>query len=143
MKSLLTEKNSPSSQKGCFKVIILQKEYSLYKFLPHQFNPASLPKSTDFISYSQTHKEVSVIAETNSISGAQMEESGWMALYLDAVISFNVYGVLSRILRPLSEEKVSILAISTYETDYILFKRECLSKVIKTMENLHYKVIVY
>ncbi|MDP6332557.1 MAG: ACT domain-containing protein, partial [SAR324 cluster bacterium] len=57
-----------------------------------------------------------------------------------AVVSKNVIGpILSGITDVLAEEKISIFAISTFDTDYILIKREYLTTAVSALERAGYQ----
>ena len=47
-------------------------------------------------------------------------ERGWRALRFEGPFEFGLVGVLSSVAEPLAESEVSILAIATYDTDYVL-----------------------
>ena len=51
-------------------------------------------------------------------------ERGWRALEVEGPLEFGVTGVLASVAVPLAESGVGILAIATYETDYVLVKDE-------------------
>jgi hypothetical protein len=55
-------------------------------------------------------------------------ETGWRCLKVQGPLDFNLTGILSSIAAPLAEVEVSIFAISTYNTDYILVKENDLEK---------------
>ncbi len=54
---------------------------------------------------------------------------GWKMVYIAGVIPFNLSGVLSKVLNPLAAKKISVLVTSSYDTDYIFFKKENIQKV--------------
>jgi hypothetical protein len=51
-------------------------------------------------------------------------ETGWIALKLEGPFPFSMAGVLASFLQPLAEAQIPIFAISTFDTDYVLIKRE-------------------
>jgi uncharacterized protein len=51
-------------------------------------------------------------------------ESGWIAFELEGPFPFAMTGVLASFVQPLAEASVPIFAISTFDTDYVLIKRE-------------------
>ena len=61
-------------------------------------------------------------------------ERGWVALRLEGPFPFSMTGVLASFLEPLAEAKIPIFAISTFDTDYVLVKRENLERAKKTLE---------
>jgi len=55
-------------------------------------------------------------------------ERGWVALKLEGPFPFSMTGVLASFLQPLAEAKIPIFAIATFDTDYVLVKREDLEQ---------------
>ena len=51
-------------------------------------------------------------------------ETGWIALRLEGPFAFSMAGVLASFVEPLAEAQIPIFAISTFDTDYVLIKRE-------------------
>lgn len=47
---------------------------------------------------------------------------GWRVLRVEAKLDFSQTGILYSVIAPLSMAKISILVISTFDTDYIFFK---------------------
>ncbi|MHA1673514.1 MAG: ACT domain-containing protein, partial [Promethearchaeota archaeon] len=79
--------------------------------------------TNSFFSLTKTVEEISVVLETQNISPTwEIVEKGWRSLKVDGPLIFSLTGILSSIAGPLAESKVSIFAISTYDTDYILVK---------------------
>ncbi len=57
-------------------------------------------------------------------------ERGWVALKLEGPFPFSMTGVLASFVQPLAEAWVPIFAISTFDTDYVLIKRENLEGAV-------------
>jgi uncharacterized protein len=57
-------------------------------------------------------------------------ERGWIALTLEGPFPFSMTGVLASFLQPLAEAQIPIFAISTFDTDYVLIKRENLEQAV-------------
>jgi hypothetical protein len=51
-------------------------------------------------------------------------EGGWIALKLEGPFAFAMTGVLASFIQPLVAAGISIFAISTFDTDYVLIKEE-------------------
>ena len=75
-----------------------------------------------FFSVTRTADELSVVcAEEQAPEGARCE-SGWRILQVAGPLEFSLTGVLAAIAAPLAEAGVSIFAVSTFDTDYVLLK---------------------
>jgi hypothetical protein len=53
-------------------------------------------------------------------------EAGWRAFTVEAKLEFSAVGVLWAILSPLVEAGISILSLSTFDTDYVLVRNAVL-----------------
>lgn len=49
-------------------------------------------------------------------------EDGWKAMKIIGVLDFSLIGIIAKISSLLAEESISIFAVSTFNTDYILIK---------------------
>jgi len=86
----------------------------------------------------RTRDELSIVCgedvytEDRMPDGA-LAERGWMALKLEGPFPLSMTGVLASFLQPLAEARISIFAISTFETDYVLIKRENLEQAVAAL----------
>ncbi len=82
-----------------------------------------------FFSVVRTPDELSIVCpedacpEDRMSAGATIER-GWVALKLEGPFPFSMTGVLASFVQPLAEAQIPIFAISTFDTDYVLIKRE-------------------
>ena len=51
-------------------------------------------------------------------------ESGWCTIRVEGPLDFSLIGILSKLATTLAEVSVSIFVISTFDTDYLLIKKE-------------------
>ena len=79
---------------------------------------------SDFFSITRTEDELSVVCCMEVIPRDLRCESDWRILKVAGPLDFSLVGILSSISRVLAENGVSIFAVSTYETDYILIKEK-------------------
>lgn len=79
---------------------------------------------SSFWSVTRTASEYSVICETSFIPAGMKAEHSWVAYEVEGPIAFDVIGVLSGLSSVMAQERISILAVSTYDTDYILVKHD-------------------
>ena len=81
-----------------------------------------------FFSISRTKDELSIVCMEKFVPQGVKFEGNWRAIKVEGKFDFSVTGVLSSLSNPLAEAKISIFAISTFNTDYILVKNENLVK---------------
>lgn len=77
-----------------------------------------------FMSITRTTDELSIVCLQDSVPADIQVERDWKMFKIEGPLDFSLTGILSLILRPLAEAKISIFAISTYDTDYILVKEK-------------------
>ena len=116
------------------------------RLLPQNLSVARydvLPKTPmGFYSLSCTEDEISLVAETERLPlGYTHREDGWRAFCVVGDLDFSLVGVLSSISTALAEGGVSIFALSTYNTDYILVKEERLAAARDALTKKGYIII--
>ena len=83
----------------------------------------------------RTPQEVSVVCEEAGVPQGIRAERGWRALRVEGPLDFSLVGVLSAIASPLAQAGVSLFAISTFATDYILVKGSTLFQAVEALRN--------
>lgn len=78
----------------------------------------------EFVSITKTKDECSVICSKACIPEGVKHEGPWRVLKVEGPLDFSLIGILSFISNTLANAGISIFAISTYDTDYILVKNE-------------------
>jgi hypothetical protein len=89
------------------------------------------PKS--FVSITRTPGELSIVCRADLVPAAVKQETGWRALRIAGPLDFGLTGVLASVLTPLAQAGVSIFAVSTYDTDYVLVRESKLSAAIQAL----------
>ncbi len=112
---------------------LLPGSYAICRMKPDQSPPSSIYKS-DFYSISKSEQELSIVCESQWIQEDCKIEKGWSLIKVVGPLDFNQTGILASLVNPLAEAKISLFAISTYDTDYLLIKTKTLKKAQKTLE---------
>lgn len=103
--------------------IILKDSFNLLRLKPG----TSIPKivfDSPFYSITRTADEISILVPDQVTLEAGISEPGWKALKVLGPLDFSLTGILAGIATSLAQAGISIFAISTYDTDYILIKKE-------------------
>ena len=88
----------------------------------------------DFYFLSRTDEELSLVCREESVPENYSElERGWSMFRVAGMLDFSLTGILSRLSGVLAEAGVGIFAVSTYNTDYILIKRENLTRATEVL----------
>ena len=82
----------------------------------------------------KTDQENSLVCPTDQVPTNTIErEDGWKAFRIEGVLDFALIGILARLSGLLAEHQIGIFVISTFNTDYILVKKENYEKAIAVM----------
>ena len=89
----------------------------------------------------KTDEEKSLVCITEDVpSNVTEREDGWMAFRIQGVLDFSMIGMLSEISGILAENKIGIFVISTYNTDYVLTKKENYQRALDVLNRAGYKI---
>lgn len=99
--------------------------------------------TSEYCFIGKTDEENSLVCLTADVpDNAIAREDGWMAFRLHGVLDFSLIGILSKITGILAENRIGIFAVSTYNTDYILTKREDFGKALDVLRTAGYETAV-
>ena len=91
--------------------------------------------------YRETDEENSLVCLTESVPDNTTErEDGWRAFRIRGVLEFSLIGILAKIATLLAKEKIGIFVVSTYNTDYVLVKKENEMKALSCLIREGYQV---
>lgn len=91
------------------------------------------PIAGGFWSLTRTADEVSLVCEADAAPADARIERGWRALRVAGTIDFGQVGLLAGIAQPLAAAGVSIFALSTFDTDYVLVKSDRLGAAMRAL----------
>jgi hypothetical protein len=86
-----------------------------------------------FSSITRTPDELSIVCPEEAVPPEVEVEGGWRALKVPGPIAFDQIGVLAGIAAPLAAAGVSIFALSTYDTDYVLVPERDLERALAAL----------
>lgn len=110
---------------------IINKQFSIFKtdkadaeLLQHEF-----------VFISKTDNELSIICETELVpESAEQVENDWSCFRIAENAAFEKYGMIAFLAKIIAGEKTGILVVATYDTDYILLKKNKFDEVKKALE---------
>ena len=87
-----------------------------------------------FFSVTRTGDELSVVTELSVVPRGVPSERGWRVLRVHGPFVLSEIGVLAALATPLAEAKISLFAVSTLDTDYLLVASETLPAAVAALE---------
>ena len=90
----------------------------------------------------KTDEEHSLVCLTTDVPEHVLErEDGWRAFRIEGVLDFSLIGILARISGLLAEQSIGIFVVSTYQTDYILTKKEQFERALEVLSRAGYALM--
>lgn len=112
--------------------------YSVCKVL----NISDICFEDEFCFMGKTDEELSLVCLTESVPDtASAREDGWKLFRIEGELDFSLIGILSKITSTMAEHKISVFAVSTFNTDYILIKEQNYDKAMRLLEISGYQII--
>lgn len=85
------------------------------------------------VSITRTDEELSITVAQDRVPGDVMAVGPWRALKVHGPLDFALTGILAALTVPLAQAGISLFAIATYDTDYILVRAETLEAAITAL----------
>ena len=90
----------------------------------------------------KTDEEKSLVCITSEVPENTIQrDDGWKAFRIQGVLDFSLIGILAKIATVLADNGISIYAVSTYNTDYVLIKKENYQKALDILQTTGYKIV--
>ncbi len=108
---------------------------------PGDYTVTRLPKGAEppgiraagLVSITSTPSEVSVVCPTDVAPASEHARPGWRLLTVRGPLEFDLTGVMAALAGELAAAGVSLLAVSTYDTDHVLVKATDLDRAVKAL----------
>ena len=98
--------------------------------------------NSNFVFVSKTDEELSVVCPIADVPANTIcREDSWRALRIVGTLDFSLIGIIAKISTLLSENQIPVFVISTYNTDYILVKKENEARTIEILNKSGYKIL--
>lgn len=102
---------------------------------------SDLNLENSFYFIGKTMDEISLVCVTEDTPINTIErDDGWKGFMIEGVLDFSLIGILSKISGILAENKIGIFAVSTFNTDYILVKKENFEQAMQVLADAGYEI---
>ena len=88
-----------------------------------------------FFSITRTIDELSIVCEQANVPVHIQSEPNWRCLKVAGPLDFALTGILASLAVPLAAATISIFAVSTYDTDYLLVQADDLDEAINILRD--------
>jgi len=94
----------------------------------------------ELTSITSSDDELSLVCAADAVPEDVVHTAGWRALKVRGPLDFSLVGILAGISSALADSGVSIFAISTYDTDFVLVQANRLEAALAALEDAGYRV---
>jgi len=124
---------------------LLAESLSVLRFAPDANVPEWALSRESFGSVTRTADELSIVCATTCVPltplhASTTREDGWRALKVVGPFAFTEVGVLLQVAAPLAAAGISILALATFDTDYVLVQQTKLANAIAALRDAGHTV---
>lgn len=111
---------------------LLPGTFAICQLEPHaEIPPWAL--AGQFVSITRTADELSLVCQQERVPSKIRRDMGYRCLKVKGPLDLAMTGILASLATPLTEAGISVFAVSTFDTDYLLIKE---AEVERAMEVL-------
>jgi hypothetical protein len=96
--------------------------------------------SSQFFNVTRSADELSIICEESRVPAKTKADRGWRCLLVKGPFALTETGILASLTQPLASANISIFAISTFDTDYLLVKENDLASALSVLKAIGHQV---
>jgi hypothetical protein len=120
-------------------VVVYPEAYAICRLGPEAPVP-SWAAHARFLSITRTESELSIVCEEQPVPADVHAERDRRLMHVEGTLAFALTGVLASLAGPLATAGISVFAVSTYDTDYLLVSNENLQEATEVLETAGHAV---
>jgi uncharacterized protein len=94
-----------------------------------------------FTSVTRTAEELSIVALADNVPESCKPAIPWMCLKIEGPFAFSEVGILASFIQPLAENNIPVMAIATFDTDYVFIQEHFFGASIEALEGAGHKLL--
>ena len=118
---------------------VVEETFNIHRLASDSSLPESISKC-DFYSLSKTADELSLVCPEYFAVKSEKHSPDWKCLKVAGPLDFKLTGIIAGITDVLAKERISVFVISTFDTDYILIKKQNLTNAVSELERAGYQI---
>jgi len=129
-----------AAPKPCLDLKLMECRMAVCRLAPDANLPAWALGAGGFNSVTRTVDEWSVVCPEDAVPPGVQCEKGWRIFQVAGLLDFSLTGILSSIAGPLADACVSLFALSTYDTDYVMVREQNVDQAARVLEAAGHRV---
>lgn len=118
---------------------LLPETFTIHRLDPDASIPLAVLRSP-FFAATRTEDELSLVLPASVKIESERSDPGWACFRVEGPLEFSLVGVMAGIAGSLAAASVPLFALSTFDTDYILVKRELVQTAEGSLTSAGYQV---
>ena len=118
------------------KLVRVAGAFAVCRLPPKSAPPSWLFESSSFYSLTKTDDELSIVCLQHLVpANVTPCEKDWSCLKVQGPLDFGLTGIMASLATPLAKVGISMFAVATFDTDYLLVKTNRLEEAIEALKN--------
>lgn len=119
------------------RIRCIAKDFSICKVV----DLSQVDMEAEYTFFAKTDQERSLVCPSENVpTNITDREDGWRAFFIEGVLDLSLIGILAGISGVLAANGIGLFAISTFNTDYILVKKENEQKALSVLKEAGYEI---
>lgn len=123
------------------KLLLQEDRFAICQLPAEAELPEWLTQAPGVVATVRSREELSLVCREDVVPAEVRQEKGWRAFMVEGPLDFGLTGVLAAIAGPLAVAGISIFALSTFHTDYVLVKEDKLEAATKALSAAGHNVV--
>ena len=120
------------------KLELLEEPFAIHRLSPSAKIPDEVFGEA-FFNIVKTEEELSIVCRNSLTLNSERRDKIWSCIKVSGPLELNTTGILAKLSKVLADAQISIFAISTYDTDYILVKADKAVEVVAALKDAGYQ----
>ena len=120
------------------KLELLDEPFAIHRLSPS----AKIPNEVfgeAFFNIVKTKEELSIVCRNSLNLNSERSSRNWSCIKVSGPLDLNATGILAKLSKVLAEADISIFAVSTFDTDYILIPEDKTNAAFAALRKAGYK----
>jgi hypothetical protein len=118
-----------------YELSVLDTTFVVSRLAPTSAVPAWALEGPGLVAICRTEEELSIIGPESQAVDVAVDAPRWRALKVHGPFSFDAIGVLSTLSQTLAQHRISLLAVSTHDTDYLFVRTPDLARAVRALRH--------
>jgi uncharacterized protein len=118
-----------------YELSVLETTFVVSRLEPASALPAWALEGPGLVAICRTEEELSIIGPEARAADVAADAPRWRALKVHGPFSFDAIGVLATLSQALAQQNISLLAVSTHDTDYLFVRTPDLARAVRALRH--------